>query len=113
MELLYDRRDNPFHERIGSQLLYCRQWLELAAAGEGRYGPVPQEVRTWVVEGVPFAWSFHHLHVVPKPRGFPPAPGDLAELRRLASKVAPAFRSRLVAADFARDRDGRWWFIEA
>ena len=94
-------------------VILAREWLDLAAAGEGRYGPVPQEVRTWIVDGVPFAWSFHHLHVVPRPAGFPPSPGDLAELRRLAGRVAPAFRSRLVAADFARGSDGRWWFIEA
>jgi hypothetical protein len=35
--------------------ILAREWLELAPAGEGRYGPVPQEVRTWVVDGVPFA----------------------------------------------------------
>ena len=39
--------------------------------------------------------------------------GDLAALRQLAGEVGGAFRSRLVAADFARGRDGRWWFIEA
>ena len=94
-------------------LILAREWLELASAGEGRYGPVPQEVRTWVVDGVPFAWSFHYLHVVPGPAGFPPSPGDLATLRRLAGEVGSAFRSRLVAADFARDAEGRWWFIEA
>jgi hypothetical protein len=91
----------------------AREWLDLAPAGEGRYGPVPQEVRTWVVDGVPFAWSFHHLHLVPRPAGFPPSHSDLTELRRLAGEVASAFRSRLVAADFARGVDGRWWFIEA
>lgn len=94
-------------------VVLAREWLDLAAAGEGRYGPVPQEVRTWIVDGVPFAWSFHHLHIVPRPTGFPPSGGDLAELRRLAGQVAPAFRSRLVAADFARGTDGRWWLIEA
>jgi hypothetical protein len=74
---------------------------------------VPQEVRTWVVDGVPFAWSFHYLHAVPKPAGFPPSAGDLATLRRLAGEVGSAFRSRLVVADFARGEDGHWWFIEA
>jgi hypothetical protein len=94
-------------------VVLVREWLDLATAGEGRYGPVPQEIRTWIVDGVPFAWSFHHLHVVPRPVGFPPSPDDLAELRRLAGQVAVAFRSRLVVADFACGVDGRWWFIEA
>jgi hypothetical protein len=94
-------------------VILAREWLVLAPAGEGRYGPMPREVRTWIVDGVPFAWSFHHLLIVPRPAGFPPTPGDLAELRRLAAEVARAFRSRLVVADFARGVDGRWWFIEA
>jgi ATP-grasp domain, R2K clade family 3 len=93
--------------------ILARQWLDLATAGEGRYGPVPQEVRTWVVDGVPFAWSFHYMQIVPRPAGFPPSPADLAELRRLTGEVGSAFRSRLVVADFARGLDGRWWFIEA
>jgi hypothetical protein len=91
----------------------AREWLELAVAGEGRYGPVAQEIRVWAVDGVPAAWSFHHLHVVPSPRGFPPSPGELAVLRGLAAQVALAFRSRLVVADFARGDSGGWWFIEA
>ena len=91
----------------------ARRWLDLAPAGEGRYGPLPQEVRTWVVDGVPFAWSFHYLNVVATPKGFPPSADDVAALRQLAGEVGRAFRSRLVAADFARGRDGRWWFIEA
>jgi hypothetical protein len=93
--------------------ILAREWLDLVAAGEGRYGPVPQEVRSWVVDGVPFAWSFHYLHVVSKPKGFPLSGGDLAILARLAEQVALAFRSRLVVADFAHGLDGRWWFIEA
>jgi hypothetical protein len=93
--------------------ILARQWLDLAPAGEGRYGPVSQEVRTWVVDGVPFAWSFHHLHVVPRPVGFPPSYDDLTVLCELAGVVAATFRSRLVVADFARGRDGGWWFIEA
>ncbi len=91
----------------------ARQWLDLASAGESRYGPVPQEVRVWVVDGVPIAWSFHHLHIVPRPKGFPPSATDLTILRRLASDVATAFAARLIVADFARGRDGCWWFIEA
>jgi hypothetical protein len=94
-------------------VILARQWLDLAPAGQGRYGPVPQEVRTWVVDGVPFAWSFHYLHVVGSPRGFPPSTEDFTELRSLAGQVGSAFRSRLVVADFARGREGGWWFIEA
>jgi hypothetical protein len=93
--------------------ILARQWLDLARAGEGRYGPVPQEVRTWVVDGVPFAWSFHYLNVVPRPADFPPSASDLTMVRRLSGEVGSAFRSRLVVADFARGVDGRWWFIEA
>jgi hypothetical protein len=94
-------------------LVAAREWLDLAPAGEGRYGPVPQEVRVWVVDGTPRAWSFHYLQVTANPKGFPPSPTDLATLRGLAEKVASAFRSRLLAADFARGKDGRWYFIEA
>jgi hypothetical protein len=94
-------------------VILAREWLELASAGEGRYGVAAQEVRTWVVDGRPCAWSFHHLHVVPRPKGFPPSSADLAILRRMAGEAASAFRSRLVAADFARDVEGGWWFIEA
>jgi hypothetical protein len=93
--------------------ILARQWLDLAQAGNGRYGPVPQEVRIWVVDGVAFAWSFHHLHIVPEPEGLPPSPGDLKLLREWAGEVGTAFQSRLVVADFARGLDGRWWFIEA
>ncbi len=94
-------------------VILARQWIELADAGEGRYGPLPQEVRTWVVDGIPFAWSFHHMHIVPKPKGFPLSTEDLATLTELAGKVGTAFSSRLVMADFARSLDGQWWFIEA
>jgi ATP-grasp domain, R2K clade family 3 len=94
-------------------VVLAREWLDLATAGEGRYGPVPQEVRAWAVDGVPVAWSFHHMHIVQRPMGFPPSAGDLVELRRLAGEIASAFRSRLVVADFARGVDGGWRFIEA
>jgi hypothetical protein len=94
-------------------VVLAREWLKLAPAGESHYGPVPQEVRTWVVDSAPVAWSFHYLHIVPRPAGFPPSVGDLAALRGLAGEVASAFRSRLVVADFARGADGGWWFIEA
>ena len=91
----------------------AREWLDLAPAGEGRYGPVPQEVRCWVVDGVPVAWSFHYLHVVQTPVGLPLSEKDTLLLRSMCRDVAAAFRSRLVVADFARGEDGRWWFIEA
>jgi hypothetical protein len=93
--------------------ILARQWLDLASAGESHYGMVPEEVRTWVVDGIPVAWSFHYLHIVPRPTGFPPSAADLTELRRLAGAVAAAFGSRFVVADFARGVDRRWWFIEA
>jgi hypothetical protein len=89
----------------------ARRWLDLEPAGDGHYGPVPQEVRVWVVDGMPAAWSFHYLNAVAKPRGFPPLADDLAVLRRQATAVASVFRSRLVAADFARGRDDTWWWI--
>jgi hypothetical protein len=65
------------------------------------------------VDGVPFAWSFHYLHHVPRPKGFPLPADDLGALRHLAGRVGSAFGSRLVVADFARGVDGKWWFIEA
>lgn len=89
------------------------EWLDLAPAGEGHYGPLPQEMRTWVVDGTPVAWSFHYMHIVPRPKDFSPSGDDLMEPRQLAGQVASAFSSRLVVADFARDVDGKWWFIEA
>jgi hypothetical protein len=93
-------------------IILARQWLDLAPAGEGHYGPLPQEVRTWIVDGIPFAWSFHYLNVLPEPAGFPLAENDLRILSQLARKIGSAFRSRLVVADFARGLDGHWWFIE-
>lgn len=93
--------------------ILAREWLELARAGESPHGPVPQEVRTWIVDRVPCAWSFHHLHVVPSPAGFPLASADVDKLSHGAIEVGRAFSSRLVVADFARGTDGRWWFIEA
>src|SRR5947208_2275032 len=53
-------------------LILARAWHEFAEAGRSVYGPVPQEVRVWIVDQVPFAWSFHYLNVVKNPRGFPP-----------------------------------------
>ena len=55
-------------------LILARAWHDFAEAGESVYGPVPQEVRVWVVDQVPIAWSFHYLHLVKNPQGFPPKP---------------------------------------
>lgn len=93
--------------------ILAREWLDLAPAGESPHGPVPQEVRTWIVDRIPCAWSFHHLHVVPAPAGFPLAAKDVDELGDGAAAVGRAFSSRLVVADFARATDGGWRFIEA
>src|SRR5262249_31379583 len=54
---------------FGWDAVVCaREWLDLAVAGEAMFGPVPQEVRIWIVDGRPMAWSFHYLNVVPEPR---------------------------------------------
>ena len=94
-------------------LLLAREWHNLAEAGRGKYGPIPQEVRVWILDGRPFAWSFHYLNVLPNPAGFPPTLADLRTLAELAGRIGSAFRSRCVAADFAREADGIWLFIEA
>jgi hypothetical protein len=94
-------------------LILARAWCEFATAGQSVYGPVPQEVRTWIADGRPHAWSFHYLNIVAEPEGFPPSEPDLEELQTLALRVGTAFTSRLVVADFARDRHGDWIFIEA
>jgi hypothetical protein len=93
--------------------ILARVWLDLAPAGESPHGPVPQEVRVWLVDGEPRAWSFHHLHVVRQPRGLPPGDQDLDLLASFSRRIGTALRARLVVADFARDVTGRWWFIEA
>lgn len=94
-------------------LILAREWCSLERAGNSVYGPVPQEVRTWIVDGQPYAWSFHYLNVVAEPRGFPPSPLDIQTIEELSRRVGSAFRSRLVVADFARDVRGNWIFIEA
>ena len=96
-------------------LVLAREWCDLAEAGAGMYGPIPQEVRVWVVDGEPFAWSFHYLNVLPSPKGFPPEMADLRVLRELAGRVGSAFHARCVVADFARRASppGDWVFIEA
>ena len=93
--------------------IVAREWLKLAPAGRWRYGTAPQEIRVWIVDQVPAAWSFHYLHVVPTPKGFPPSAEDLKTVAGYAAKLAPLFRSRLVAADFARVDNGGWYFLEA
>jgi hypothetical protein len=93
--------------------ILAREWLDLASAGVGRYGAVSQEVRIWVVDGVPVAWSFHHLHLLPQPRGFPPSADELRVPSRMAGEVRSAFHSRLLVVDFARGVDDCWWLIEA
>jgi hypothetical protein len=93
--------------------ILARKWLNLAAAGEWTFGKAPREIRTWILDGVPTAWSFHYLHAVPRPKGFPPSKKDLMFLTELAAKVAAPFRSRLIVADFVRDRSGHWHFLEA
>ena len=94
-------------------LILARAWHDFAEAGQGVYGPIPQEVRVWIVDEVPSAWSFHYGQVVKDPRGFPPNPADLQTLADLAREVGRTFRSRLIAADFARQKNGNWLFIEA
>ncbi|HBP16365.1 MAG TPA: hypothetical protein DEA08_01050 [Planctomycetes bacterium] len=94
-------------------LILAREWLDLASAGESVYGPVPQEIRTWIVDQHPYAWSFHHSQVVPEPEGFPPTKADLEHLREQAGRIGKAFHSRLVVADFVRLEGGGWAFLEA
>src|SRR5262245_41982557 len=93
--------------------ILARAWCNFSEAGQSAYGPVPQEIRTWIVDGQPFAWSFHYMHVVRAPAGCPPARGDRELLRAMACNVGRAFGSRCVAADFARTVEGQWSFIEA
>jgi len=93
--------------------ILAREWLDLAAAGQWRYGSIPIEIRVWIVDSIPCAWSFHYLHVVPKPEEFPPSSADLRTIAQLARQIAVPFSSRLVAADFVRDRSGGWYFLEA
>ena len=93
--------------------ILARTWLDVAPAGKWMFGDAPQEIRVWIVDQQPVAWSFHYLHVVPTPDGFPPKVGDLAVIRGWAAKIGAAFSSRLICADFIRDRRGRWHFLEA
>jgi len=93
--------------------ILAREWIDVAVAGKYMFGDAPQEVRVWLVDGRPVAWSFHYLHVVATPRGFPLKPNDTDQLADMAAKIGAAFDARLVVADFIRDRAGKWWFLEA
>ena len=93
--------------------IIVREWLDIAAAGKWMFGDAPQEVRTWVIDGTPVAWSFHYLHAVKHPVGFPPSPSELDLLQSMAAAVAKPFQSRLIAVDFVRDTSDQWHFMEA
>jgi hypothetical protein len=93
--------------------IVARVWLDLAPAGEWPFGEVPQEVRVWIVNREPVAWSFHYLAAVRNPRGFPPLPQELRLLHVYSQAIGKLFRSRLIAADYAKDRTGKWHFLEA
>ena len=96
-----------------NERIIAREWLDLEPAGEFMWGMLPQEVRVWIVDGTPYAWSFHHGHAVARPRGFPPSKDDLRTLCQRAAAIATAFSSKLVCADFARTITGEWYFLEA
>lgn len=93
--------------------ILARKWIDVAVAGKWMFGDAPQEIRVWIVDHEPVAWSFHYLHVVRSPAGFPPKAQDLSLLADLARRIGSAFSSRLIAADFIRDRRGTWHFLEA
>jgi len=93
--------------------ILAREWHSFAPAGTGIYGMIPQEVRVWIVDAQPVAWSFHYMNVLPTPKGFPPNVEDLRQITESAGRVGKRFRSRCVAADFAREQNGGWTFIEA
>jgi hypothetical protein len=93
--------------------ILARKWIDVAAAGKWIFGNAPQEIRVWIVDHRPAAWSFHYLHVVPAPEGFPPRPSDLSMISGWAAQIGSVFKSRLICADFIRDRKGHWHFLEA
>ncbi len=93
--------------------ILARKWIDVAVAGKWMFGDAPQEIRVWIVDQQPIAWSFHYLHVVPTPDGFPPRASDLAVLQDWAAKIGTPFSSRLICADFIRDKRGQWHFLEA
>jgi hypothetical protein len=93
--------------------ILARQWIEVAVAGKFMFGDAPQEVRVWIVDHRPVAWSFHYLHAVPNPIGFPPKAEELSLLADMAARIGSAFGAYLIVADFVRDRKGKWHFLEA
>lgn len=93
--------------------ILARRWINVTVSGKYMFGDSPQEIRVWFVDQCRFAWSFHYLHVVPSPKGFPPSAGDLRQLSDMAARISSAFQSRLIVADFARDHQGSWWFLDA
>ncbi len=93
--------------------ILARKWINIATAGKWTFGDAPQEVRVWVVDHAPVAWSFHYLHAIREPKGFPPNSDELALLAELSAKIAGPFQAKLIVADFIRDRVGTWHFIEA
>ena len=94
-------------------LVIVREWKECVQAGTSTYGPLPKEVRVWVIDGKPFAWSFQHIQAIPKPAGFPPSDKELTLLATFAEQVATAFSARCVVVDFALELERGWTFIDA
>lgn len=94
------------------QPVMAREWLDIESVGQTLYGPVPLEIRVWIVDSVPFAWSFHHLRVDSPPSTFPLDAKDIAKLFLLAGTIT-CFDSRLICADFVKTMDGDWCFLEA
>lgn len=92
--------------------ILAREWMDFEVAGTHVYGKVPQEVRVWCVDSTPIAWSFHHMHIVSEPNGFPISARDACELTELASRVSFVFQSRFIVCDFAKRTDGSWVFLE-
>ena len=93
--------------------ILAREWIEVAVAGRFMFGDAPQEIRVWIVDHKPVAWSFHYMHVVQKPKGFPPKDKELILLAEMAARIGSAFGAYLIVADFVRDRIGNWHFLEA
>lgn len=94
------------------QAILAREWLDIISVGQYAHGSVPMEIRTWIVDGKPFAWSFHHLQHIRDSELFPLSNDDIKTLISLASQIT-CFESRLVCADFVKTIDGTWRFLEA
>lgn len=50
--------------------------MDLAGAGQGQYDSVPQEVRVWCIDRIATFWSFHYMHEIADPIGFPLSDAD-------------------------------------